>query len=242
MIPKKIHYCWFGGNPLPASAKKCIESWKKYLPDFEIKEWNEQNFDVNSHPYAKMAYEGRRWAYLSDVVRLIVVEREGGIYFDTDVELVRRPTEFIGSVDSTPSQLPSTQSTITAWFGWESQKIVNTGLGFAAEAHHSAVVAMLKMYENRTEIMGCPQLNTEALLAYGLNTNGERQTICEAEILPTEYMCPYNDLTGRLRKTQNTISIHWFTKSPHGKMAYYRSKLSRIYHRVQEAFGVAKYS
>lgn len=227
MIPKKIHYCWFGGNPLPASAKKCIESWKKYLPDFEIMEWNEQNFDVNSHPYAKMAYEGRRWAYLSDVVRLIIVEREGGFYFDTDVELVRRPTEFIEEK--------------SAWFGWESHKILNTGLGFAAEAHHPAVVAMLKMYENRTEIMGCPQLNTEALLAYGLKTNGERQTVCEAEILPTEFMCPYNDLTGRLRKTQNTISIHWFTKSPHGKMAYYRSKLSRIYHRIQEMLGIRDY-
>lgn len=227
---------------MPTSAQKCIESWKRWLPDFEIMEWNEQNFDVNSHPYAKMAYEGKRWAYLSDVVRLIVVEREGGFYFDTDVELVRRPVEFIGTTDSTPSQLSSTQSTPSAWFGWESQKIVNTGLGFAAEAHHPAVVAMLKMYEGRTEIMGCPQLNTEALLKHGLILNGERQMVLEAEILPTEYMCPYNDLTGVLRKTTNTISIHWFTKSPHGKKAYYRSKLSRIYHRWQEWIGVAHYS
>lgn len=230
MIPKIIHYCWFGGNPLPAAAKKCIESWKRFLPDFEIKEWNEQNFDVTSHPYAKMAYEGRRWAYLSDVVRLIVVEREGGFYFDTDVELVRRPTELL--VDEQ----------VTAWFGWESMRYLNTGLGFAATAHHPAVQAMLQMYEGRTEIMGCPQLNTEALLGHGLKTNGERQRVLEAELLPTEFMCPYNDLTGRLRKTPNTISIHWFTKSPHGKMAYYRSKLSRVYHRVQEIFGVARYS
>lgn len=240
MIPKIIHYCWFGGNPLPASAKKCIESWKKYLPDFEIKEWNEQNFDVNAHPYAKMAYEGRRWAYLSDIVRLIVVEREGGFYFDTDVELVRRPTEFLEP--STPSQLTSTQLTLTAWFGWENRQIVNTGLGFAAEAHHPAVQAMLRMYDNQTEIIGCPQQNTGALVPYGLILDGTRQTVCEAEILPTEFMCPYNDLTGRLRKTPNTISIHWFTKSPHGKMAYYRSKVSRIYHRVQEALGMAHYS
>lgn len=242
MIPKIIHYCWFGGNPLPASAQKCIESWKKYLPDFEIKEWNEQNFDVNSHPYAKMAYEGKRWAYLSDIVRLIVVEKEGGFYFDTDVELVRRPSEFIDSADSTPSQLSSTQSTLSAWFGWESSRIVNTGLGFAAEAHHPAVQAMLRMYEGLTEIKGCPQQNTEALLQYGLKLNGERQKVCEAEILPTEFLCPYNDLTGVLKKTPNTISIHWFTKSPHGKKAYYRSKLTRIYHRIQEWLGVARYS
>lgn len=238
MIPKIIHYCWFGGNPLPALAKKCIESWKKYLPDFEIKEWNEHNFDVNSHPYAKMAYEGRRWAYLSDVVRLIVVEREGGFYFDTDVELVRRPSELL---DSTPSQLTSTQSTITAWFGWENKEYINTGLGFAATAHHPAVQAMLGMYENLTEIKGCPQLNTEAMLANGLKTNGERQKVLEAEILPRDWMCPYNDLTGVMKKTANTISIHWFTKSPHGKVAYYRSKMSRIYHRVQEMLGIRKY-
>lgn len=230
MIPKKIHYCWFGGNPLPASAKKCIESWKKYLPDFEIKEWNEQNFDVNSHPYAKMAYEGRRWAYLSDVVRLIVVEREGGFYFDTDVELVRRPVELLESDE------------VTAWFGWETKEYINTGLGFAAAAHHPAVLVMLGLYEKQMEIKGCPQLNTEALLANGLKTNGERQTVLEAEILPRDWMCPYNDLTGVLKKTPNTFSIHWFTKSPHGKMAYYRSKVTQVWHRVQEVFGVAKYS
>ena len=238
MIPKKIHYCWFGGNPLPASAKKCIESWKKYLPDFEIKEWNEKNFDVNSHPYAKMAYEKRRWAYLSDVVRLIVVEREGGFYFDTDVELVRRPEELL---DPAPTQLTTTQATITAWFGWETKEYINTGLGFAAEAHHPAVKAMLGMYENLTEIKGCPQLNTEALLACGLKTNGERQKVLESEILPRDWMCPYNDLTGVMKKTENTFSIHWFTKSPHGKMAYYRCKVTQVWHRMQEMLGIRNY-
>lgn len=230
MIPKIIHYCWFGGNPLPASAKKCIESWKKYLPDFEIKEWNEQSFDVNSHPYAKMAYGGRRWAYLSDVVRLIVVEHEGGFYFDTDVELVRRPMELLESDD------------VTAWFGWETKEYINTGLGFAAEAHHPAVKAMLGMYENLSEIKGCPQLNTEAMVAQGMKLNGERQRVCEAEILPRDWMCPYNDLTGVMRKTENTFSIHWFTKSPHGKVAFYRSKVTQVWHRLQEALGMAQYS
>ena len=229
MIPKIIHYCWFGGNPLPKSAEKCIESWKKLLPDYEIREWNEQNFDVTSHPYAKMAYEQKRWAYLSDVVRLIVVEREGGFYFDTDVELVRRPDELLQDEN------------VSAWFGWENHTILNTGLGFAAEAHHPAVRAMLAMYDGLLEIKGCPQQNTEALMPLGLVRDGSRQRVCEAEILPVEYLCPYNDLTGVMRKTKNTISIHWFTKSPHGKMAYYRSKVSRIYHRIQERLGIRKY-
>lgn len=239
MIPKKIHYCWFGGNPLPGTAKKCIESWKKYLLDFEIKEWNEQNFDVNCHPYAKMAYEQKRWAYLSDVVRLIVVEREGGFYFDTDVELVRRPVEFIGALDQNPSQPTSTPS---AWFGWETNEYINTGLGFAATAHHPAVVAMLDQYKDRTEIEGCPQLNTAALVEYGLVLNGERQHVCKAEILPKDFMCPYNDLLGKLYLTDNSFSIHWFTKSPHGKLAFYRAKLSRFIHRFQQFFGLADYT
>ena len=143
MIPKIIHYCWFGGNPLPSAAEKCIESWRRLLPDYEIREWNEQNFDVTSHPYAKMAYEQKRWAYLSDIVRLIVLEREGGFYFDTDVELVRRPDELLQDEQ------------VSAWFGWENSRILNTGLGFAAEAHHPAVKAMLAMYDGLQEIKGC---------------------------------------------------------------------------------------
>ena len=230
MIPKIIHYCWFGGNPLPKSAQKCIDTWRKLLPDCEIKQWNETNFDVNSHPYARMAYEQKRWAYLSDVVRLIVVEREGGFYFDTDVEVVRRPDELLDD------------GTVTAWFGWENSQIINTGLGFAAEAHHPALQAMLGAYADRTEIKGCPQLNTEALLPFGLQLGGNRQTVCKAEILPTEYLCPYNDLTGVLRRTPHTISIHWFSKSPHGKRAFYKSKLTRIYHRLLQCLGIRNYA
>lgn len=230
MIPKKIHYCWFGGNPLPAAARKCIESWKKYLPDFEIIEWNEQNFDVNSHPYAKMAYEQKSWAYLSDVVRLIIVDREGGFYFDTDVELVRRPEEYLSDEN------------VSAWFGWENHRIINTGLGFAATAQHPAVKEMLKMYDGLTEVKGCPQLNTAALHHYGMKIDGSRQHVCGAEILPVEFLCPYNDLTGVLRKTPKTISIHWFTKSPHGKFAFYKSKLTRIYHRLQELLRLKYYN
>lgn len=245
MIPKIIHYCWFGGNPLPASALKCIESWKKFLPDYEIKEWNESNFDVNVHTYTKMAFEQKRWAYLSDLVRLIVVEREGGFYFDTDVELVRRPVEFIGSVESL-SSISSTHtqfaSTPTAWFGWENSQYINTGLGFAATAHHPAVQAMLREYDNRTEIEGCPQLNTAAMVKCGMLLNGHRQQVCEAEILPKDFMCPYNDQLGKLFLTDNTFSIHWFTKSPHGKQALYRAKLSRIFHRIQQSLGLADYT
>ena len=89
MIPKKIHYCWFGGNPLPPLAVKCIESWKKYLPDYEIKEWNESNFDLNYNDYVCEAYEVKKWAFITDVVRLYAMVTEGGIYKDTDVEVLK---------------------------------------------------------------------------------------------------------------------------------------------------------
>ena len=217
MIPHIIHYCWFGGNPLPRSAKKCIASWKRFFPNWEIREWNETNFDVHCHPYASKAYQEKRWAYLSDIARLIVVEEYGGIYFDTDVEVIRYPEDLLNSC--------------TAWFGFEYPEYVATGLGFAATPHHPAVVAMLHQYNNLTVITGCPQLNTEALVPFGLIKNGLRQTVCEAEILPREWLCPFDDLTGRMNKTSNTVSIHWYSKSPHGKWAFHKAKLTRLVHR-----------
>ena len=89
MIPKIIHYCWFGRKALPRSAKKCIESWKKYLPDYEIKEWNEDNFDVNMIPYTQEAYSAKRYAFVSDYARFYILYHYGGIYFDTDVEVIK---------------------------------------------------------------------------------------------------------------------------------------------------------
>lgn len=230
MIPKIIHYCWFGGKPLPKFAQKCKESWGKYFPDYEIKEWNETNYNVNAVPYTKYCYEHKLWAYLSDYVRLDVVEKEGGLYFDTDVEVVKKPEDLLASC--------------RAYFGWETPEYINTGLGFAAESHHPAVKAMLKMYEDlvvngkymHEKMQGCPQLNTKALVSYGLNRNGSLQQVCDAVILPIDYLCPFKDATGELNKTTNTISIHWFSKSPHGKSAAWKMKLTRPLHRFFELF------
>jgi len=224
MIPHIIHYCWFGGKPLPKLAKKCIASWQHYFPDWEIREWNETNFDAQSHPYAALAYQEKRWAYLSDIVRLIVVEQYGGIYFDTDVEVIRYPQELI--------------SDYSAWLGFEIPAYINTGLGFAATPHHPVVKAMLDKYDSLHSITGCPELNTEALAELGLERNGEKQHIADAVVLPPDYLCPLDDATGLLHTTPNTVSIHWFSKSPHGKWAYYRSKISRLYHRLRLLFHV----
>lgn len=224
MIPHIIHYCWFGGKPLPKLAKKCLASWQRFFPGWEIREWNESNFDINSHPYAAMAYQQKRWAYLSDIVRLIVVEQYGGIYFDTDVEVVRYPADLLANH--------------TAWFGFEIPEYINTGLGFAATPHHPAVQAMIRKYDHLLSIAGCPELNTAALTDLGLVRNGTMQIIAEAAVLPMDYLCPLDDATGLLHSTTNTVSIHWFSKSPHGKWASYRSKISRIYHRLLLLFHV----
>ncbi len=228
MIPKIIHYCWFGGKPLPKMAVRCRDSWEKFFPGYEIREWNEGNFDVGQCEYTRYCYEHKLWAYLSDYVRLAVVEQYGGLYFDTDVEVVRTPYELLAGC--------------RAWFGWETPEYINTGLGFAAEPHHEAVRAMVKQYEglvvggtyqsDNGKMWGCPQLNTRAMEENGVVRDGSEQTVCGARILPVDYLCPYTDATGELNKTERTVSIHWFSKSPHGKMALWKMKMMRPVRRI----------
>lgn len=224
MIPKKIHYCWFGGNEKPKAVEKCIASWHKYCPDYEIIEWNEDNFDVNQNPYMKYCYENKKWAFLSDLARLLVVNEQGGIYFDTDVELVRNPDFLLD---------------YGAFYGFETPQYVATGLGFGAAAHHPTIESMIDQYKKlETDENGnyptiaCPKLNTKALMPFGLVLNGEKQVIGDAVILPIEYMNPYDDPKGVLNKTENTVSIHWYSKSWMSKKTILRSKLTKPFHRV----------
>ena len=134
MIPKIIHYCWFGGQPKPEIVLKCIGSWKKYCPDWKIIEWNESNFDVSQHPYMKEAYKIKKWAFVCDVARLLLVYNYGGVYLDTDVELHA----------SLNKLLPE-----NAFFIFESDIYINTGLGFGCEKEHKSVGAMLRYYDNK---------------------------------------------------------------------------------------------
>lgn len=224
MIPKRIHYCWFGGQEKPKLAKKCIASWHKICNDYEIIEWNEQNFDIQKYPYAQYCFEQKKWAFLSDFARLVVVAEQGGLYFDTDVELIKKPDGLL---------------CYDAFYGFENDSYVATGLGFGAEANHPTILAMQQEYlDMKPDCQGaypmvvCPALNTAALMHFGLVPNGCRQNVGGAEILPQEYLNPYNDLTGELKKTSNTVSVHWYSKSWMSCGKILRSKITKPFHRI----------
>lgn len=226
MIPKKIHYCWFGRGEKSDKAKKCIASWHRLCPDYEIIEWNEDNFDIHMNPYTEMCYAERKFAFLSDYARLWILEREGGLYFDVDVEVIRSFDPLL---------------THEAFFGFETDEFINTGVGFGTEAGHPIVCAMLAAYDSLLDgthgTVGCPILNTQALDTFGLVKNGQTQEVGGAVIYPADYFNPYDDILGKLRKTRNTYSIHWFAKSWMSRGAILRSKLSKPWHRLQHLFG-----
>ena len=223
MIPKTIHYCWFGRGEKPKLAQRCIQSWKTICPDYEIIEWNEDNFDIHQNPYLDWCYEHKKWAFLSDLVRLMVVYSNGGIYLDTDVEV-------IGSLDGLLDH--------DSFFSFENNENINTGQGFGSTKENPVLKQMIEVYEDirpdkdgNMQPIGCPVLNTKALLSLGVQPNGKMQEIDHAVILPSDYMNPYDDSTGLLHKTENTVSIHWYSKSALSKKQILRSKITRPFHR-----------
>lgn len=135
-IPKIIHYCWFGHNEKPELVKRCIDSWKKYCPDYEIKEWNEDNIDVNFCPYSAKAYQQKRWGYVPDPLRMKIIYENGGIYMDTDVELVRNLDELLD---------------YQAWFSYGTETQINTGSGFAAQKNNPFIKTIMTHYASLPE-------------------------------------------------------------------------------------------
>lgn len=238
MIPKKIHYCWFGRNPLPESALKCIASWRKYLPDYEIIEWNEDNFDVNSIPYTSQAYAAGKYAFVSDYARFKILYEHGGLYFDTDVEVIRPLDDIIAAgpfmgFEANP-KAPDFRGNVAP------------GLGLAVESDHRIYAELLDFYTQQNFINPDGSLNqttivtytTEILAKYGLKVISGIQVVAGINIYPAEYFNPLNDLTGKLNVTPNTRSIHWFTKS-WLTVSPWRTRLSRLSHCL---FGVSTIS
>ena len=204
MIPKKIHYCWIGGNPLPKSAKKCIASWKKYCPDYEIIEWNETNYDFTQNRYMKEALEAKKWGFVPDFARLDIIYQHGGIYLDTDVEIIKPFDSLLNS---------------KGFAGFESPDYVNLGQGFAAEPGNMVIKKLLESYDElkfknddgSLNLVASPELNTGTLKEIGLIANGEKQTLEDCfTIYPSDCFCPKSINDGIIRKTKNTFSIHHF--------------------------------
>lgn len=208
MIPKTIHFCWFGQNEKPALVKKCIESWRLKCPDYRIVEWNEDNFDLSENAYAKEAYAAQKWAFVTDYARLKIIYSCGGIYLDTDVELLK----------SLDALLPN-----KAFLGLEDTGKIATGLGFGAEAGNPVIGEMLQDYgdihfenpDGSLNTLPCPVRNTESIL-HRLPTKMDYDRIIniqDATIYPREYFCPLSADGTTMLKTENTYSIHWFTAS-----------------------------
>lgn len=209
MIPQTIHYCWFGNSPKPALAKKCIKSWKRHCRGYEIIEWNEENYDISAAPlYVRQAYEAKKWAFVTDYVRLDVVYQNGGIYLDTDVEVIRNLDRFLSN---------------KAFFGLENAQYVATGLGFGAERGSPILAEMMADYQEIPFVLPdgsydqtpCPVRNTEVLLCHGFKQDGTEQMLDgeEIHIYPQDFFCPRSYSTGTLRRTKNTHTVHWYSAS-----------------------------
>lgn len=227
MIPKIIHYCWFGHGELPPLAKKCIASWKEYCPDYKIVEWNEENFDINCCPYVKEAYDNRKYAFVTDYVRLYAMYTQGGVYMDTDVEVVKNLDEFLVN---------------QAFSGFESETQIPTGI-MASEKGFPLFEKLLAFYDGKHFLNKDGTLNTttnvttitDILSKEGFVPNGQFQTVKGFALYPRDYFCPLDDATGVLHKSENTATIHWFNKSWIPQHLRIRSKITKVFHRY---FGV----
>ena len=253
MIPKKIHYCWFGRGPKDKLFEKCYKSWQKYFPDWEIIEWNEDNFDVDFCEYTKRAYELGKYAFVSDVARLKAVYDEGGIYFDTDVEVIK---------------LFSKDILKKGYFAEEEDGLINTGLGFAAKEGDKAVKMLLNSYKNLKSLettlvplmkkrnlddliekfhsadkddiyaIPCPLLNSAALMAKGYDIK-DGACLENVPVYGPEYFCGYDLKNHHYMITDKTFSVHHYAASWQTKKY---KRITSVKHCVSNIIGAKNYA
>ena len=233
MIPKVIHYCWFGRNPLPVSAQKCIDSWRKFLPDYDIKEWNEDNFDVNIIPYTQQAYEAKKYAFVSDYARFWILYRHGGLYFDTDVEVIKPLDDIIER---------GAFMGIEQGAFWDGKPMVAPGLGLGVEAGHPFFENMLQVYNHleyrkadgsfdNTTIVS---YTTRELYEHGMVVSEDLQEVDGIWIYPADSFCPMDSTTGITNITERTVSIHHYDCSwmDHHSLSFRLHQIKNIVFRI----------
>lgn len=228
MIPKIIHYCWFGGKPLTELAEKCIKSWEKYCPGYKIIEWNENNFNIDICAYVREAYDAKRWAFVADVARLYALVNYGGIYMDTDVEILKNF---------------DTMLKYEAIAGFETENRISTGI-LGCEVGQRIFSEFLNQYMNIHFINedGSYNLTTNVVKMtnickkYGLVLNNTEQTVSGLTIFPKDYFSPKEYDSKELLITNNTYAIHYFDGSwlsiEEKKIAQLRKKIEDRYLRI----------
>jgi hypothetical protein len=208
-IPKMLHYLWFCGEPLPDKFKQYLESWHKFCPDYEIIEWNQNNYDLSAHPYMRDAAALGRYAFASDYARLDIIYKHGGIYFDLDVELIRNIDEL---------------RYYSAFCGFMTTRLINPGGGFGARSNHPMIKLLRDEYDSISffdtqkpdsnwKYMTSPEIQTSVMEKHGLKLNGEFQIIRDIAILPAVYFNPFSAFTNRYLDNEHTFSIHHYASS-----------------------------
>ena len=226
MIPQIIHYCWFGGKEKPDSVIKCMESWTKYCPDYDIKEWNESNFDIHENDYCREAYEAKKWAFVADMARLVVLEKYGGIYMDTDVEVVRPFDNLL---------------TYSAFMCFENRDSVSIGT-LGVEKGNPIIADFLTPYNNRHFVRedGSYDLTTNLKFItpvltgkYHLVLNGQKQVLPhDVLVLPMESFIAKDSMTGWIMADESTYAIDHYAASWYDGDTRRYGELHRKYARL----------
>ena len=221
-IPKIIHYCWFGGNPKSELILKCISSWKKYMPEYEIKEWNEKNYDINKADFIREAYRAKKWAFVSDYARFDVINQYGGIYFDTDVELLK--------------PIPNDILRHSSFTGFEYSGNVNPGLVYADVPGGRMPNKILSKYntmhfckDKYGNYITVNMVVTDML--NGLIKNNSFQIVDGLAIYPSSVFCGYDQDVKEMDIREDTISVHHYagTWTEKTKKQIIRKYLKKIF-------------
>lgn len=230
MIPKIIHYCWFGHGKLPALSIKCIESWRKYLPDYEIKRWDESNFDINIMPYVAEAYAARKYAFVSDVARFWILYNYGGIYFDTDVEVIADMSHIIERGPFMGCEMEFDPSKSARSLG------VNPGVGMGASSGLPLYYEILNYYKTLCFDRAMPydklqtvvDITSEILCRQGMMNKAEIQQVSGIWIYPKVYFSPISHVTKQLIVGSETVSIHHSVGSWASPWSVFKTRIQKL--------------